>query len=172
VQKSRVALVEAFNELLLDENRYSDIRVGDILRKSEVGKSTFYEHFRDKDDLLIQSMAGILSILASTLDEQCDLSRLEGILDHFYQNAPLARGFVNSPSFRQVIRELGKMMEKKLPTDLNTTLPVSLIALQIAEAQFGLVGAWLTSGTASSAQSVAQAMHQSALGLKRAYVGS
>lgn len=110
VRKTRRALLEAFNALLLEEQRYNDVRVGEILRKSDVGRSTFYEHFRDKDDLLIQSMAGILEILASTLDEHCDLLRLEHILEHFRENIVLARGLLNglSPSVARVGQNHGE----------------------------------------------------------------
>lgn len=38
-----------------------DIRVGDLVRAAGVGRSTFYAHFRDRDDFLGQSFAGMIA---------------------------------------------------------------------------------------------------------------
>jgi AcrR family transcriptional regulator len=37
---------------LMGEKDYESITVQDILEKADVGRSTFYVHFRNKDDLL------------------------------------------------------------------------------------------------------------------------
>ena len=53
VRKTRAALLDAFGRLVL-ERGYADIRIADVIRQANVGRSTFYEHFRSKDDLLRQ----------------------------------------------------------------------------------------------------------------------
>jgi AcrR family transcriptional regulator len=63
--RSRRAITSAFVALVL-ERRYDAIRVGDIVEKADVGRSTFYEHFRSKDDLLRQSMEGLLARIAGS----------------------------------------------------------------------------------------------------------
>ena len=55
IQKTRKLLHEALM-LLLHEKRYDDIVVKEILDRANVGRSTFYTHFRDKDDLLVSGM--------------------------------------------------------------------------------------------------------------------
>ena len=50
-RRSRRAIFSAFEELLA-EKRYSQITVGDIIERADVGRSTFYAHFETKDDLL------------------------------------------------------------------------------------------------------------------------
>ncbi len=81
-RRSRAAFLEAFNELVLTRG-YNDIRVGDIIRRADVGRSTFYEHFRNKDDLLRQSMSHMLSVMADAVCEACDLQKLRWVLEHF-----------------------------------------------------------------------------------------
>lgn len=58
-QKTRQLLRDALVELLL-EKRYSEVTVQTLLERANVGRSTFYAHYLDKDDLLTSEMAHIL----------------------------------------------------------------------------------------------------------------
>ncbi len=49
--KTRISLYHAFGECLKEKD-YAEISVEDILRQSGVSRSTFYAHFKGKDDLL------------------------------------------------------------------------------------------------------------------------
>jgi AcrR family transcriptional regulator len=59
VLKTRKALIDAM-VVLVREKGFDDIRLNDILAEAEVGRSTFYGHYADKDDLLISSSATML----------------------------------------------------------------------------------------------------------------
>jgi AcrR family transcriptional regulator len=50
-RKTREAIFKAFVELLSKKN-YSEITVGQIIEKADVGRATFYSHFETKDTLL------------------------------------------------------------------------------------------------------------------------
>jgi len=52
VRRTRQLLREALMGLTL-ERGYDHITVQDILDRADVGRSTFYAHYRDKDDLLV-----------------------------------------------------------------------------------------------------------------------
>jgi AcrR family transcriptional regulator len=49
---------------LIMEKGYDRITVQDILDKADVGRSTFYAHYRDKEDLLLSGFDDIRSALA------------------------------------------------------------------------------------------------------------
>ncbi len=51
VQRTRNMLHEAFVELMIEKG-YAAITVQDIIDKANVGRSTFYSHFLDKEQLL------------------------------------------------------------------------------------------------------------------------
>ena len=51
VRKTRAALGNALLELLA-ERRFDQITVTDIVDRADVGRSTFYVHFADREDLL------------------------------------------------------------------------------------------------------------------------
>jgi len=55
VQKTQNLLREALASLILEKD-YDSILVQEILDRANVGRSTFYMHFRDKDDLLVSGI--------------------------------------------------------------------------------------------------------------------
>jgi AcrR family transcriptional regulator len=174
-RKTRAALLDAFNELVV-ARRYADIRIADIIRRADVGRSTFYEHFRNKDDLLRESLSGILAILASAVDDGCDLHRVQRLLEHFRENSRLARGLLNGPSCPQVVSVLEGLIAERLTARRRKcggtpVIPVDLAAAQAAEAQLGLVRAWLNRGASCPSAAVAAALHQSAMAVTRAIFG-
>jgi AcrR family transcriptional regulator len=52
VERTRRLLTEALMELIREKG-YDDITVQDVLDRADVGRSTFYAHFRNKDQLLL-----------------------------------------------------------------------------------------------------------------------
>jgi AcrR family transcriptional regulator len=59
IQKTQKLLREALFSLIREKN-YDSIVVKDILDRANVGRSTFYMHFGDKDDLLVSGMHDML----------------------------------------------------------------------------------------------------------------
>ncbi|WP_281179490.1 TetR/AcrR family transcriptional regulator [Nocardia inohanensis] len=54
MRRTRLALHQALIELM-SAGPYERITVQDIIDRADVGRSTFYAHYRDKDDLLVVS---------------------------------------------------------------------------------------------------------------------
>ena len=50
---------------LMQEKSYEAITIADILDRADVGRSTFYAHFRDKDDLMLSGYDDIRAALAA-----------------------------------------------------------------------------------------------------------
>ena len=59
IQKTQALLHEALGSLIR-EKPYDEIVVKEILDRANVGRSTFYMHFQDKDDLLASGLYEIL----------------------------------------------------------------------------------------------------------------
>jgi len=59
IQKTQKALREALTSLI-GEKPYDAIAVKEILDRANVGRSTFYMHFRDKDELLLSGIHDII----------------------------------------------------------------------------------------------------------------
>jgi len=58
VGKTRKALKEALTDLILEKG-YESVTVQDVIDRADVGRSTFYAHFLDKDDLLMAILADL-----------------------------------------------------------------------------------------------------------------
>ena len=52
IQRSQETLIQAILTLM-KTNHYDQISVQDIVQQANVGRSTFYAHFQNKDDLVI-----------------------------------------------------------------------------------------------------------------------
>jgi AcrR family transcriptional regulator len=58
VGKTRKALKEALTDLILEKG-YEAVSVQDVIDRADVGRSTFYAHYIDKDDLLMAILADL-----------------------------------------------------------------------------------------------------------------
>src|SRR5690242_21361723 len=53
---------------LMQERRYADLTVQDILDRANIGRSTFYAHYWDKDDLLASTIQRMIEALSRQVD--------------------------------------------------------------------------------------------------------
>ncbi len=59
IQRTRPLLQEALFHLII-ERGYERITIADITERANLGRTTFYLHYRDKDDLLQESIKALL----------------------------------------------------------------------------------------------------------------
>lgn len=61
IQRTRHLLLDALIQLIPDKG-YEAITIQDIIDRANVGRSTFYSHFRDKEDLLLSGFENLRGI--------------------------------------------------------------------------------------------------------------
>ncbi len=71
VRRTKALLHRALGSLL-HEKPWDDIGVKQILGRADVGRSTFYAHFRDKDALLQSALRDVLCLESNTRMEPAD----------------------------------------------------------------------------------------------------
>lgn len=166
------ALLEAFGGLVV-RSRYGEIRVRDILERADVGRSTFYEHYRDKDEVLRTSLAPPLSALADLVDGGPDVERLTHVLGHFFENRRLARDLLRDAAGRQVARVLRELIEARLERVDGARrpgmAPIRLVASEVAGAQLGLIQAWFSEESPGPAAAIARTMRDGTRALVTAW---
>lgn len=76
VSRTRTALYDAI-VALMREKPYAEIGVQDIAERANVGRSTFYAHFRSKDELLTRSLERLRPIFEAGRLAQQQKPRIE-----------------------------------------------------------------------------------------------
>src|SRR5215472_1730384 len=79
VQKTMDLLHEALGSLIR-EKPYDEIVVQEILDRANVGRSTFYMHFRDKDELLISGIHNMLGSVHAPVETRSSGNAWERIV--------------------------------------------------------------------------------------------
>lgn len=159
IQKTLAALRDAFFDLVLTHS-YEEIKVADIIGKANVGRSTFYQHYKSKDDILANSMHYPLSTLAACVHENIELQRVNDLMAHFWENRKFAPRIFSGTARRHITLYLAKLLESELntrnrPQDTTPALPLALFVRQVAESQLTVVGDWLLGRGACSIDDMA-----------------
>lgn len=161
-QRTRQLLTDALGELVRTK-RYEAITVQEIADRANVGRSTFYAHFTDKDDLVADSvrrMVGTLETdepdLRNTLSPSLGLFRhVSDFSDHYVM---MARGRHLTLFLDALQSELAAMFADRLaprvPGDALPRVPVEILAAMLAGMLITAVRVWLESDMTSSAEEV------------------
>jgi AcrR family transcriptional regulator len=149
VRRTRKAIVSSFNDLVLNRP-YLSILVKDIIGAAGVGRATFYEHFRNKDDLLRHAASHLLAVLADAVTDASDHARISHVLGHFLDHRQAALSLLRPSPQSPNARELAALVEARLSAicldgGASLIIPLRLAADQIAESQLALIRAWLNS---------------------------
>lgn len=168
-RRTREDLLAAFFSLALTR-RYHEIRVADVLSRAGVSRSTFYEHFRNKDALLSASLEGPFRILATLVTAQPDAGGVQAILEHFLENRALARSLFQGNALRIVRATLVAHVEAALGREQRSRLrlPARLAAHSLADGMFSPINAWLCGEAKCGAHELAVALQLSTAASARA----
>jgi AcrR family transcriptional regulator len=95
--RTRSALVDAM-VLLVKEKGFDQLRLNEILAEADVGRSTFYGHFTDKDDLLISSFVGMID-----MTDKAEVEHYRGAVPFVLPSASLLHHIQEFSDFAQKI---------------------------------------------------------------------
>lgn len=84
---------------LIQEKPISDVTVQDVLDRASVGRSTFYLHYRDKDDLLLSQLERFLEGMSTALSRRQERSN---------RVAPVTEMFAHIGQENKLYRTLGE----------------------------------------------------------------
>jgi len=82
---------------LIQEKPIDDVTVQEVLDRSSVGRSTFYLHFRDKNDLLLSQLEKFLETMSASLSVRREVS---------HRVAPVAELFAHVGNQQRLYRAL------------------------------------------------------------------
>lgn len=156
VTRSRAQLKEALMSLAR-ERRLDEITVADVTNEAGVNRSTFYQHYADKETLLadaleeaVDEMAANLLGVAEVAEHNAMPPQLRGYLMHIRDNAELYRrvlgehgsGVVAARLRRHIGATASALIENLVPDEVATA-PADVIGEALGGTALGVVTAWL-----------------------------
>ena len=155
VRRTRKALHDAFISLAIEKG-YEKTTIQDILDRADVGRSTFYAHFRDKAELLTTSFDGMDAQLRRELADAPPASAIDVALpaallfEHAYRNQRVYRALCGHQGGAVVQRHLrsllGDLLRKHLRPEHGRgglEVPAEIAAEFYTSAALGLMVWWI-----------------------------
>ena len=152
-RRSREALIHALLDLI-EIKHYDQISVQEIIQQADVGRSTFYAHYQNKDDLLISGFEHLLERLVQqiVLGEDGQLIFDTTLLfRHAYGHYEIYRTLIWGSGFELLIKDGHAILSQKVKARLETVLtpqqsmaiPLPVIAYSVAGSLLVLLKWWL-----------------------------
>ena len=170
IQRTCKALRTALLELI-KEKGYDSIFIEDITERADVGRATFYLHYKDKEDLLLEEFREMANEKVQVLTEipfsdwlqsQEDSDRgakkpappLLIVFEHIYDNSELYYILLKSEKSSRIVERIRKIsteaivkfVEAKAKTDpipLQFNVPIEFFAAFFSGALLSTVDWWL-----------------------------
>lgn len=158
IQRTRRAIFDGLRRLLF-ERRYDSIRTSDLIDASGVGRSTFYEHFRSKDEVLVAMIDPLFVPMADALTGRGSHEALTEILEHIWEQRAAARPMFEPPLLDRLQRKLAVLIQARMPTP-SGGLPPAAVATGAACAHLAVLKMWLTGEISSPATALAEGLVQ------------
>jgi AcrR family transcriptional regulator len=171
VRRTRDRLGDALVELLV-QKPFDDITVQDVLDRAGVSRSTFYTHYRDKNDLFLSDAEDFFEGMATALSRFGDKSERVAPVHELFAHIAEVRSFydalVASGRMHDVM-ELGQEhfargIEQRL-NEIPRARPIppgrrGVVAHGLAGSLFSLLAWWVQHGMTLSPEEMDKLFHQ------------
>jgi len=168
IQRTRLALRKAFVELVAEKG-FDSISVEEITQRADTGRATFYLHYKDKDDILLDEFSEkvneqvrLISQVPITLwDPHRVIGGEEGVIvplrmafQHAAENADFYRVILRGESSKRIagrineiiVQSYQEVFEARFPDSphlIYQQIPIELIAVYFSGALLSCVSWWL-----------------------------
>ncbi len=181
VRKTRRAMRQAFIRLILQKG-YDAITIQDIADEAETARITFYRHYADKEELLMDCLNQLYDELAERTERITPEAIRSGktpvlvLYEHIAEQEQLYRLLFSSRGTPVVIERLRHHLATRAMEAIRSVIdpdslqaPLEIIAYHAAGAQIGLAIWWLDQGKPYPADYMARtSMWLSLAGVARA----
>jgi AcrR family transcriptional regulator len=167
VQRTRHALRDALISLL-EESGWDDINIQNLCERANVGRSTFYLHFQNKEELLVSGLNDLRSGLRAQAAAEKhgapdSLPFVRGLIEHVYEQRTLFRAIIGRRSGHVVQKCFREMVNQLVEEEIS--LPVAgwqqvAGTRYIAGALVELLAWWVDAGNARSAEDIEQLFYR------------
>lgn len=171
VQRTRDVLGDALITLM-HEKSFDTITVQDVLDLAGVSRSTFYMHFRDKDDLFLsdaddffQHMANLLTMCGEASNRVAPVREMfehVGSLGVFYDTMVASGNFQDAMELahEHFARGIEQRLNQLSPAPVTASVSRAAQAHAFAGAMISLMSWWLDHGKPASPAQMDEDFHQ------------
>lgn len=171
ILRTRHALRSALLELI-KEKSFDSLSVEEITERANLGRATFYLHYKDKEDLLLEEFREIANNRVQVLseipvllwksnqgqtelvDNRTPLMPLLLVFEHASQNADLYRILLRGESSQRIIEQIREIIVKSINEIVRTRMqseppprppevPVEMLAAYFSGALMSTLNWWL-----------------------------
>ena len=125
-QRTRQALGDALVELMMEKG-YDAISIKEIIARANIGRSTFYSHFVDKDELFVSLMDRVVNMLSQHVPQESSTGNPYfpslGLFQHIQEQWKLYKILAWGSGVDVLTRHLQKSLSQK-----NRTTPLGRLA--------------------------------------------
>jgi AcrR family transcriptional regulator len=156
---------------LIKEKRFDDITVQNLIDRAGVGRSTFYSHFRDKEDAFEHQWEQFNRLLAEQIkwDQAGKHSffPVKFFFQHLQESQSFYQGLVRSGKvdaiFKSGVEYLSHNIEATLHKKFQphqVAIPISVLSHYLANEFFGLLKWWLDARMPYTPQAMHEMFHR------------
>jgi AcrR family transcriptional regulator len=176
VRRTRHALRHALVELVLEKG-YDRVTVEDVIARADVGRSTFYAHYRDKEDLFLSSFEDEVREAFERSSGADGGSASLWLFRHAAEHADLYRALVKRRGGWALVRRhlegvLRDLFARQLAGRADPTdVPLEVVATFLADALLGVLTWWMDGDTPVDAEELDRIFHTLSTGGTRDAIG-
>ena len=161
VQRTRQILLDALIGLIL-EKEFETITVQEIIDRANVGRATFYSHFRDKDDLLASGFESLKDVFEdfhySSSAETSDWNFSLALFQHAEEQRSVFKALFGKQAGALILSRIQKALTVILKQHFQEmfknkpqAVPLDVFVQYLVSAFLGLLTWWLTTDAAETA---------------------
>jgi AcrR family transcriptional regulator len=182
VARTRRTLQKALVALAF-EKRFDAITVQDVLDRADVGRSTFYAHYRSKEDLFRCEFEEFLGYIRNGVAERGArgprILPVRELFDHVREMRRLYRTMATSTMrpelYRTAVAQIAAGVEEALRARLRPRhqppIPLPILANHLAVALLSMLDGWVTGGMPHPPERMDEIFHALVMPGVRAAVG-
>ena len=164
VKRTQDAISEAFLALAIEKG-YEHVSVKDIVDKANVGRTTFYAHYNDKDDLLNKVLGTLFSSIGDmlSLENSTDISPARALFEHVDSHEHLQKAFDFDLISAKFQREVVFIVKRQLTKNANVKIDKRKLEMKAEIISGGLVASlkwWLKASKPYSSDEMAEMFQQ------------
>lgn len=171
-QRTRRQLRQALVDLI-KEKRFDDITVQNVVDRADIGRSTFYSHFRDKEDLFEQQWERFIEMLARQIDwdkaGKGSFVPVAFLFQHLQQAQSFYRGLLRSRKIEPLLKSGVEHLSQEIKAALKqrakgeprqVPIPIPVLSNYLATQLFALLKWWLDAGMPYPPESMDEIFHR------------